>query len=539
MAYSDEDLDKYLKKAQEVLNSKNEDYLNEEDLQDIAQKLGLNMQEIAQAKEDYLVRGNNHLNFGNYQEAISEYEQLLLLAPKDPKGLYGLAKAHLEKWHQDGKKANKEKALEYANNCIENDPKFQEAYAIISELKQKPQGNRKKTAQSAKKTPQKPAPKKKSPKPAATKKSKRRKPTQEALGAILVIGVVLAVQIGVSFYKSKGTSQYMVGTTKQGIVVWQVKYTKYDKRPYYRKPKLLIAQASTGKLLKEIDLPAREKVDGDRLWHKTKIINGSFYDYYKDSFIARDILTGEITDSKALLVQKFPQIGAGIGKIQHRNNNWFKITSKQGSEHWYNPATQKLLNNDEYRQQNQIRTPFWQYQWVKIENPENRNQYKFLLTQQLSRRSYRNKQGISGTSDQYLQNNINKGYTRMTTKSEKANFFLKPKVIYSDSTHILFKYKTEIGKQGAFRLACIGKSGDVLWEKGFEDLENPLLKNFLTQHSFKSRFARYKNELGISNTRVSKVKKRYPLYKMAIGVDLNTGKVLWKHSPRLYDTKFK
>ena len=56
MAYSDEDLQKYLKKAEEVLRSKTENYLSEEDLNDIAKNLGLNIKEIAQAREDYLTR---------------------------------------------------------------------------------------------------------------------------------------------------------------------------------------------------------------------------------------------------------------------------------------------------------------------------------------------------------------------------------------------------------------------------------------------------------------------------------------------------
>ena len=315
MAYSDEELDKYLKKAQEVLNSKKEDYLSEDDLQDIAQRLGLDIREIVKAKEDYLTRGNNHLNFGNYDEAIKEYEQLLLLAPKDARGLYGLAQAHLEKWHHDGKKANKEKALEYANSCIEVDPKFQKAYAIISELKQKPQGKKKKpTKQPSPKKKVKQA-KKKDPKPARSS-SKKKKFAWEALLPILVVGAVIAIQFGIYFYKSSGTSQYKVAPTKNGIVVWQVKYTKYKKYPYYRKMKLMIADAASGKLLKEVDLPERKKTDGNRFWNRVKLINGSFYDYYNDYFIARDLLTGELTDSKELLSQKFPQIAGGVGKVR-------------------------------------------------------------------------------------------------------------------------------------------------------------------------------------------------------------------------------
>ncbi len=535
MAYSDEDLDKYLKKAQEVLNSKNEDYLSKKDLQDIAQKLDLDLQEIAQAKQDYLTRGDNHLRFGNYKEAIDEYEQLLLLDPKDPKSVYGLAKAYLEKWHQDGKKNDKEKALAHANNCIEIDPGFQEAYAIVGELKQKPQG--KKATQSAQKTaPKTPPPQRRANASSSTFKKKRGRGT---LIGFAIFGAVVLIQLGISYYKSKGTSQYMVGATPKGIVVWQIKYTKHKKSPYYRKPKLLIAQAATGKLLHEMDLPERKNTDGNRLWYKVSGVDGSFYDYYNNGFVARDMRTGKITNSKALLAQKFPEIEGGVGKVRHYNSGWFEITSKQGRVHWYNPNTKKLLTVDEYRQRKQTQ-PYWQYQWTKVANPKNRNQYQFLLTQRLSnRRLHQGKHQIGNTRLQFLQKSVDQGDARVISKQDKANFFLKPKVIYVDSTHILLRYQTEIGKQSNYRLACIGKTGDVLWEKGMEDVEVPLLQNFLSNYGFNPKFARYKNELGISSVQVRGPKKTYPLYRMAVGIDLNSGKVLWKHSPRYYSTKFK
>lgn len=542
MAYSDEELDKYLKKAQEVLNSKKEDYLSEDDLQDIAQRLGLDIKEIVKAKEDYLTRGNNHLNFGNYDEAIKEYEQLLLLAPKDAQGMYGLAQAHLEKWHHDGKKVNKEKALEYANSCIEIDPKFQKAYAIISELKQKPQGKKKRPAKPP--TPKKKVKqaKKKAPKPVQSSSKKNKVNWGTAAIPILFMGVVIAFQFGIFSYKSKGTSQYKVAPTKNGIVIWQVKYTKYKKYPYYRKVKLLIADAATGKLLKEVDLPERKKTDGNYFWNRVKRFNGSFYDYYNDYFIARDIRTGEVTDSKELISQKFPKIEGGIGKIRTYNRDWFKVTSKQGTEYWYNLRTKKLLSQREYNQRNQNKTPFWQYTWQKVINPDNQNQFKFLLSKQLSKRRYvRTQDNVKRSYNKSLQNNINRGYVRLITRTEKSNYFLRPKTIYADSTHLLFKYQTEIGKEGVYRLACLNGKGDVVWEKGLEDLEVPLLKYLLGNNYSRTNtyFARHKNVLGISSQRVRKNKKSYRNYKIAVGVDLNTGKVVWKYSPGLYKTKFK
>lgn len=147
MAYSDQDLEKYLTKAQEVLNSKTEDYLSEKDLQDIVQKLGLNIHELAKAKKDYLIRGHNHRRAGNYSDAIKEYEQLLLLAPNNDKGLCGLAQAYAGKWHEQRKKVDKEKALAYAYNCTEINPNLKQAYHVINELKSSKsrKGNPKKT----------------------------------------------------------------------------------------------------------------------------------------------------------------------------------------------------------------------------------------------------------------------------------------------------------------------------------------------------------------------------------------------------------
>mgnify|MGYP001091890937 CR=1 FL=1 len=200
----------------------------------------------------------------------------------------------------------------------------------------------------------------------------------------------------------------------------------------------------------------------------------------------------------------------------------------------------KLLSHQEYNQRNSGKTPFWQYTWQKVVNPENQNQFKFLLSKQLVKKYYtRNLDRVKRTQTKYLQRNINQGYVRMVTPNEKANYFLRPKTIYADSTHILFKYQTEIGKEGVYRMACLNQKGDVVWEKGYEDLEVPLLKNLLSRYNISPRFARHKNTLGISSERVKKNRKNYGNYKMAVGIDLNTGKVMWKYSPKFYSTKFK
>lgn len=541
MAYSEEDLQKYLKKAQEVLNSKTENHLSAEDLNDIAQNLGLNIKEIAQAREDYLTRGNTHLKFNNLDEATQEFEQLLLLSPNHPEGLIGLAQAHLEKWQQNHKKADKEKALEYANQCIDIVPDLNQAYVIISELRQKPKA--------AKKAKTKPSIQKQTLVQSRTKNTSRNKAKRTSkdklINLLLIVGILVfvgAYQLFSHFYKSTKTSGLRVGNTSQGLVLWQVKTKRYKKYPYHRQPVLQIAQATTGELLQEIALPEIAGVDGNRLWYYAKQIKQSFYDYHKENFEARNVLTGKITDSKAMLVARFPELSGGIGKIKTYINDWLKITSKQGAEYLYSPVTRQLITPIQYNQgRNKNRQKSWQYSWLKIVNPSNTNQSKIVLTQVFRNANRRyNNYHYSNFRAQSLQKNIAQGRVKLVTPIGKACYFLQPEAIYADSTHTIFRYKTEISKQAQYRLACIDRSGNVVWEKGQDDIEVPLLIQLMRNPKTRATFARHKNVLGISSPQIRVIKKnRTRYYQMAVGLDLHTGKVPWKYSPRYYKSRFK
>lgn len=531
MAYSNEDLQKYLKKAQEVLNSKTENHLSEEDLNDIASNLGLNIEEVAQAREDYLTRGNTHLKYDNYAEAIGEFEQLLLLAPNHPDGLYGLAKAYQKKWHNDHKKASKEKALAYANQCIETAPDYKKAYAIISDLKKKP------------KKPKSSGRPEKAHQPKGNQPKKQGKNNLGWLVYVVPIVTMLGALIGSGIFSrmfssspGKNIYQYRVGATSKGIVVWQLEASRHHEKPYYRNTKLTIAEAATGKVLQQIDLPAREGVEGNRLWSVVYETKGEFYDTFHGGFIARDILTGKLTCNFEVLASRFKELAEGIGKAR-RDKNWLKLTTKQGADFWYNLKKGKLVKQKQYN--NQHRTKVWQHQWTKLANPDNRNQSKVLLTQYLGRKRNQHAytKSLRNTSSRSLNAQLRRGYLKLVTPIKKANYFLKPEMIYGDSLLALFRYKTEVGKAGAYRIACVDKAGNVLWENSWSDFEDPLLRLLITRRLFRGIFTRYENTLAISSNHV-RIEGSHAA-KFAVGLDLTTGEVLWKHSPRYYKTKFK
>ena len=529
MAYSDEDLRKYLLKAQEVLNSRNENQLSEEDLKDIAQELGIDTEEVAKIREDYLTRGNTHLNFGNYTEAIQEFEQLLLLAPNHPKGLYGMAKAYLEQWNNQGKKADKEKAFTYANQCIEVAPEYKKAYKIISALKGKPV---KKGGTNQTRT--------------APANSQQQVSWRAYLvPAIIILAMVTGGVIGMTkfFKKSHEIHEYRVGATKEGFVIWQLAAKRYKKRPYRRDVKLTIADVATKKVLKEVAIPPRKGVNGNQLWKYSTQIGDSFYDINstKGVFVARGVRTGEVTHNKAMLAAEFKELEGGVSKVKReRNDDWWVVTTKKGLTFWVNHKEKKIFNSQQYKQQRRAYAKV--KRWVKVYNPANRNESKVILAE------VKSPFGISGNRqlrmDGVRENKINTGRVKALISLDKTSYFLSPKLLYGDANYALITYKTEVGNAGQYRLACVDKTGKVLWQKGQEDFKNPLMSELIQKSLRRTssfHFILHKNTLGMSKTvRVSaKRKYKYDRHHIALGLNLDTGNIAWQYSPTLYKTKFE
>ncbi|OJJ23170.1 hypothetical protein BKI52_02105 [marine bacterium AO1-C] len=539
MTHSEENLQKYLKKAQEVLNSKTENYLSEKDLNDIAKSLGLNIQEIAQARKDYLTRGNTHLKFDNLDEAIGEFEQLLLLSPNHSKGLMGLAEAHLKKWQQHHKKTDKEKAQEYANQCIEVAPEAKRAYAIISELKQKPQA-------APQKVKSKPATSQKQTSASRdTKKSKNKSKKQPIRTWLVVVCILIMGVIAYRFYQKNKHHTYpsfthslKVGSTPEGLVLWQVQSKPDEDPPHKRHAILQIGEAATGELLQEIELPSRNNVYNSNLWYYAKQFNQDFYDLHKGSFVARDVRTGEITNNKVLLENKFPALSEGISRISPYSGDWLKIITQRGANYLFFPPTKKLVPIRLYGYGS---AKSWQHVWARVSNPTNGNQHKIVLTKMYRsiRHIYTHKRSYLRYRKTSLQRGIAQGRFKLVTPIEKANYFLWPEFIYADSTHTIFRYKADITKPVKYRLACIDRSGSVVWEKGKDDLDELLFKALVSSNSL-TTFARHKNTLGVSSSDVTIFKNnKNHRYQMAFGLDLRTGQILWKYSPQYYKSKFK
>lgn len=80
-------------------------------------------------------RGQNHLRHNNYEDALVEFTNALLLNPNDANVLYLCADANYGLWKEKEHNSSKAQAIEFAEKCLEIYPSHDGAANIISLLK--------------------------------------------------------------------------------------------------------------------------------------------------------------------------------------------------------------------------------------------------------------------------------------------------------------------------------------------------------------------------------------------------------------------
>ncbi len=133
-------LEAYIAKVLKLQAEHRQVPLQVEELNRIAGELGLSEAEldfIDQKFQGYFYRGKGYLRHRNFDKAIEELSQALLIKPLHIETLFGLAEAHLFRWQQTQKKTDKQAALSYAERCLEIDARHEGAFLLIGKLENK------------------------------------------------------------------------------------------------------------------------------------------------------------------------------------------------------------------------------------------------------------------------------------------------------------------------------------------------------------------------------------------------------------------
>lgn len=148
MPHSEKNLEKYIEKILQIQNSRFDKDLTDDELKHIASDMGMtetDWNEIEGIFKGHLTRAKGFINYQNWDDAIKEGEQAIILKPHQPDALYTLSYAYAKRWEKFKRPDDKEAAIKYANLCLHKDPSHNEATRLISILRM-----HKKTAQTQK-----------------------------------------------------------------------------------------------------------------------------------------------------------------------------------------------------------------------------------------------------------------------------------------------------------------------------------------------------------------------------------------------------
>ncbi|MCS6820724.1 MAG: tetratricopeptide repeat protein [Microscillaceae bacterium] len=112
--------------------------LTEEELRQIAIQLGLtdkDWQYIQTQFEAFWGRGKQYSKYAQWDEAIQELEQAVLLKPNHEQALFDLAQAYQQRWILQHRTKDKKNSELYAKRCLLLNYQYEPAVKLISELR--------------------------------------------------------------------------------------------------------------------------------------------------------------------------------------------------------------------------------------------------------------------------------------------------------------------------------------------------------------------------------------------------------------------
>jgi tetratricopeptide (TPR) repeat protein len=129
-----------------VLQDEHEDWLDEQELEDVARDLGLSDEDLAGLEEridaDWQ-RGRHFYENGAWDDAVRELRRAAVLDPFNVPLLQELAAAHVSRWQETRRDEDRNAAERYARRCIELDPNHEPSFGLLATLSPLATGKRK------------------------------------------------------------------------------------------------------------------------------------------------------------------------------------------------------------------------------------------------------------------------------------------------------------------------------------------------------------------------------------------------------------
>lgn len=131
---------KYVEQVLKILREKQAVSEQIAQLDKLSETLGLTAHDLAYLEkqfEDGLKRGEGYLRYKQWDKATEELEQAVLLKPLHTEAIYKTALAYSQKYAESRREEDRQKALDYAERCLQTDAEKDEALALVGKLRSK------------------------------------------------------------------------------------------------------------------------------------------------------------------------------------------------------------------------------------------------------------------------------------------------------------------------------------------------------------------------------------------------------------------
>lgn len=367
------------------------------------------------------------------------------------------------------------------------------------------------------------------------------------------------------------------GYTKEGPVVWLFSYYRHGKNMGYTY-QMHIIDPQKKALIKRHFFNQTSSITSTSDMSDFSLLKNQMFSANQALGIQwRNLKTGEIEGNEQSLIQKFPQLRAGIGQISRYSSNEqiYNITTKDGLKYQYFADLDKITTEEE---KEKIRQDFYKqdiadfkfaklsYAW-SLSGDELRKElilvkqyhpiFEKIYPQNLSslaentkrqteyaQQIEKNKKEQEERLERYKEYGVNnldamqkrfeEDLAKEQSEHEKRNakeqklvmhlkdrVFLKGEIIYQDSLYCLVLHASEVSKNARHFLTCVQADGKVLWE--IKDNPPKILATTEEIYNNNMNAILNKDQLML----ISNVFKDPGV----VGLDLKTGKVLWEFMP--------
>ncbi len=137
MSESGDMIQAYIKKVLKIQEEQKERPLDVDEMNRIAEELGMSSDDLALIKKklnDYIARGKGYSRYEDWDSAIEEFQQAMVLNPGNVEVLYGIANAHRHRWLLRCEKEDLSRAKSYVKRALQIDANHDASFKLASEL---------------------------------------------------------------------------------------------------------------------------------------------------------------------------------------------------------------------------------------------------------------------------------------------------------------------------------------------------------------------------------------------------------------------